>query len=73
EVLWQGYHYYEQVGEHEQARELAQELVNIEQIVEEQRERLNPNRSWNLSGLELPPEVGERIADTRAWLRGTGE
>jgi hypothetical protein len=73
EVLWQGYHYYEQVGEQERARELAEELVNIEQMVEEQRERLNPDRSWNEKGLELPPKVGERIADTRAWLRGTGE
>jgi tetratricopeptide (TPR) repeat protein len=73
EVLWQGYHYYEQMGEHERALELAQELGEIEQMVEEQEKRLNPNRTWNQKGLELPPEVGERIADTRAWLRGTGE
>ena len=73
EVLWQGYHYYEQMGEHERALELAQELVNIEQMVEEQRERLNPDRSWNEKGLELPPKVGERIADTQAWLSSMGE
>jgi tetratricopeptide (TPR) repeat protein len=29
EVLWQGYHYYEQMGEHERALELAQELVKL--------------------------------------------
>jgi O-antigen ligase len=73
EVLWQGYHYYEQVGEQERARELAEELVNIEQMVEEQRERLNPNRTWNQNGLELPPEVKERIAVTREWLSSMGE
>ena len=72
EVLWQGYHYYEQIEEHERAQELAQELVSIEQMVEEQEECLNPNRTWNQKGLEVSPEVRERIADTRAWLRRMG-
>jgi O-antigen ligase len=73
EVLWQGYHYYEQIEEHERAQELAQELVSIEQMVEEQEECLNPNRTWNQKGLEVSPEVRERIADTRAWLSSMGE
>jgi tetratricopeptide (TPR) repeat protein len=73
EVLWQGYHYYEQMGEHERALELAQELGEIEQMVEEQEKRLNPNRTWNQKGLEVPPEVGERISMTRAWLSRSGD
>lgn len=68
EVLWQGYHYYEQIGEHEQARQLAEELINIEQMMARQEELLNHNRIWNQRGLELPPEVQNRIDHTREWL-----
>ena len=61
------------MGEHERALELAQELGEIEQMVEEQEKRLNPNRTWNQKGLEVPPEVGERISMTRAWLSRSGD
>jgi tetratricopeptide (TPR) repeat protein len=67
-VLAAGLEYYQQEGDKEQTAQLAQKIVDAQLKLEEQKAKINPNRTWHGSPLRLSPEAQYHIAQANYLL-----
>lgn len=67
-VLAAGLEYYQQEGDKEQTDQLAQKIVDAQLKLEEQKAKINPNRTWHGSPLRLSPEAQYHIAQANYLL-----